>query len=171
MLYWLTTCRRLGAVEYFAPYFQVGLLKRLARVTRPGGLLILLGREPEELQVDDETSQLAVDIQCFRDSVILLGRKRPYREMPRRWVAEQLWQQGLQLEGGRRFPRRLDLEKVERNLAWAEEELERVPDLELRNQLSRHLDRLRARVAASASLRKGHTFGEDYGLILRKPKG
>lgn len=39
---------RLGAVDFFAPYFQVGLLKRLTTLTKSKGLLLLVGKEPEE---------------------------------------------------------------------------------------------------------------------------
>eukprot|EP00435_Cladocopium_sp_Y103_P016022 s2998_g4.t1 len=95
----------LGSVDFFAPYFQVGLLRRLTTLTKPGGLLIL------ELSCDDPTSQLVMDVECFRDAVMMLGRQRPYREMPRRWCAQQLGQD-FELLKGRLFPRKLTVEKA-----------------------------------------------------------
>ncbi|CAK8998595.1 unnamed protein product [Durusdinium trenchii] len=155
----------LGAVDHFAPFFQVGLLKRLAELTKPSGLLVLVGKEPEELRSSDEISQLALDVENFRDAVMILGRQRPYREMPRSWCSQQLWSLNFELVKGRVFPRRLTTAKVMRNLDWAEEELERVEN-ELRQDLQRHLGLLRQRVESSQL--EGHSFGQDYALVLQK---
>ena len=59
-------------------------------------------------------------MESFRDAVMLLGRRRPYRELPRKWCAAQL-AQSFELLRGRVFARRWTEEKVLRNLDWASE--------------------------------------------------
>jgi len=156
----------LGSVDFFAPYFQVGLLERLSHLTKPGGMLILVGKEPPEDLTSDATSQLVLDIECFRDAVITLGRQRPYREMPRRWCAQQL-NKDFQLLKGRLFPRKLNEEKVLRNLDWAAEELENV-QVPLREAMQKHLELLRSRLRETTDTVDGHVFGQDYALVLEK---
>ncbi|CAJ1406590.1 unnamed protein product [Effrenium voratum] len=155
----------LGSVEHFAPYFQVGLLRRLVGLVKEEGLLVLVGKEPQEPGATasaeaSRAAELVADAENFRDAVMVLGRQRSYREMPRAWVARQLWGLGLELLAGRRFPRKLSPEKVERNLAWAEEELAHV-DNALRPDLVRHLARLRARLQHCPL--SGLTFGRGAG--------
>ncbi|CAE8693670.1 unnamed protein product, partial [Polarella glacialis] len=128
----------LGSVDHFSPHFQVGLLQRLQKLVRPGGRLALIGKEPEDLRATDPTSQLVLDAEAVRDAVFVLGRQRPYREMPRQWVSEQLETLGFQLEKSQIFPRRLTVEKVRRNLDWAEEELSQVSHLRLKSDIKRH---------------------------------
>ena len=116
----------LGAVEFFAPHFQLGLLRRLRDLVRAGGMLVLIGKEPNDLGAGagDPAARLALDAEALRDAAMVCGHQRPYREMPRWWVSEQLEALGFEVMKARAFPRRLTAKKVRRNLDWAEEEME-----------------------------------------------
>jgi len=118
----------LGAVEFYAPHFQLGLLRRLRDLVRAGGMLVFIGKEPNDLKATGAVARLALDAEALRDAAMVCGHQRPYREMPRWWVSEQLEALGFEIRKAQAFPRRLTAKKVRRNLDWAEEEMEEAPD-------------------------------------------
>lgn len=161
----------LGSVDHFAPHFQVDLLRRLAGLVRPNGWLALVGREPEDLATQDATSQLIIDVDALRDAAMAFGRQRPYREMPQRWVQARLEALGFQVRQAQLFPRTVTREKLQSQLAWAAEELAKLPHAGLRASLQRHLAELRARAKVSPALGRGHPFGRDYALVVQRAAG
>lgn len=43
----------------------------------------------QELRSSDEISQLVLDVENFRDAVMILGRQRPYRQVDALWPSAQ----------------------------------------------------------------------------------
>jgi len=158
----------LGAVDYFAPHFQDGLLRRLAGLVRPDGWLAIVGREPDDITAKDATSQLILDANALRDASMTLSRQMTYREIPQWWVQERLGALGLQVREAKLFPRQVTKDKVLGRLVWAEKEIRNVPHGSLRASLLKHLAGLRARVQASRALARGHPFGQDYAMLVQQ---
>lgn len=158
----------LGSVDFYSPHFQAGMVRRLSGTVRPGGWLAIMGKEPEELTTKDPVSKLVLEVDALRDASMIFGQQRPYREMPMWWVRERLQAIGLRVWQTKPFPRRLTATKVQRQLAWAEEEIGKIPHNSLQSSLRDYLTELRARVAASAALRKGHVFGQDYAILAQR---
>lgn len=161
----------LGAVDHFAPDFQDGVLRRVGELVKPGGYLAIIGREPFDpvgAAAIDPAAKILVDIQALKDAATLLTRHRSYREMPQRWVEAQLSLLGFQLVVQQQFPHRLNLMKVRRLLDWAQEEIQKVPHMKLKDNLRSHLNELRLAAEGSPSLRRNYIFGEDYGLLAQR---
>lgn len=158
----------LGSVEFFVGHFQLGLVRRLHKLVRPGGWLALVGKEPNDLMSADPTSRLLLDIDALRDAAMVLSQQRPYREMPLSWVEEELRRVGFLIIKQKVFPKRIDVEKARLQLAWAAEEIERVVHDPLRSALRQQLKALRSRIEVSTPLRRGHTMGLDYGIVAQR---
>eukprot|EP00929_Paragymnodinium_shiwhaense_P092105 TRINITY_DN51994_c0_g1_i2.p1 TRINITY_DN51994_c0_g1~~TRINITY_DN51994_c0_g1_i2.p1 ORF type:complete len:353 (+),score=36.59 TRINITY_DN51994_c0_g1_i2:82-1140(+) len=159
----------LGSVDHFAPHFQDGLLLRLTKALQPGGCLLFTGKEPEDLSSTGEVAQLILDAEALRDAVYVLGRRKPYREIPMWWVLQRLKALGFRLHAKEVFQRTVTAEKVIRNLDWATEESAHISNALLRSNLKRQIMSLRGRVLKSRELARGYEFGQDYAIVAFLP--
>lgn len=155
----------LGAVEHFVPFFQERLLRRLRNATRPGGLFVLVGREPLGLS---GASAVAREIERVRDAAMLLSAQRPYREYPRDWAARRVEEAGLGVLRARSFPKLADEAWLLNELRWAKVEAEKVADAPLRAALVGRIGALGARVRESEALPS--PLGADYAIVARRPR-
>ena len=157
----------IGSVEHFAPHWQDGMLQRMRNATRPGGLLVLVGRQPLGLAGADNLVQ---DIERVRDAAMLLSGQRPYRELPVTWATERLTSAGFALLESRHFERRVDGAWLKNELRWSEREAKKVDDAALRAALSGRIADLRRRVtlASTRPRPRHHLLGFDYGLLVRR---
>mmetsp|Transcript_3675 Transcript_3675/g.6979 ORF Transcript_3675/g.6979 Transcript_3675/m.6979 type:complete len:317 (-) Transcript_3675:5048-5998(-) len=130
-----------GAVDYFAPFYQDLLLERLARLLRPGGVMYLTGLNP----IPEKASGVA-DTFCrvtkLRDACILLARSRPYREHPTDWVVRHLEKSGLDVLDVATFPRKYNYGKIKLQLDEARSTLQFMPDKEIKEAISKQIDNL-----------------------------
>lgn len=82
----------LSAANALPPYDPGLLLNKLVGMLRPGGLLLVVGQEPEDTMCGDgESAKLFAELMRTRNTVpAVLGGMRPYRELPLQWVHGQL---------------------------------------------------------------------------------
>lgn len=127
-----------GAVDYFAPFYQDLLLERLARHLRPGGVMYLTGLNPIPEKVHG-VGDIFCRVTKLRDACILLARSRPYREHPTDWVVRHLEKAGLEVVDVATFPRRYNYGKIKLQLDEARSTLDFIPDKELRDTMAKQI--------------------------------
>jgi SAM-dependent methyltransferase len=158
----------LGSVEFFAPHFQVGLLRRLRQLVKPSGVLLFTGREPDDLKANATVgARLLLDIDTLRDSAATLSLRRPYREIPQWWVEEELGVLGFEIMHKERTPLTLDSDYIFSQLAWAEGEISHVQDEQLRAALQERAQDLHARARRTQSVWETQSSGNEYALVAR----
>ena len=86
-----------GAVDYFAPFFQDLLFERLGNHLKPDGVLYLTGLNPIPEKADSVATDLFCEVTKLRDACILLARSRPYREHPPDFVVRHLEQSNFKV--------------------------------------------------------------------------
>lgn len=144
-----------GSVDRYAPWFQVGLVRRLAALT--GEVLYVVGLEPYP-----EEPGLIQEIAALRDAVQLLRGRRPHREVPCEWLFERLREAGLEVEEPVRFENLYGPEFLEGELGAVETLL---PQLGIKG-LEARVQALRAQ--GRRLLRKGPiACSYDYLLVAR----
>ena len=89
----------LGAIDGFAPYFQVNYLEDLKRHIKDK--MYIIGLEPYPDVTDSKGGQLILELSRLRDACILLAKHRPYREYPLMWVTQNLQSHSLQLRNNK----------------------------------------------------------------------
>ena len=79
-------------VSRYKPYDPELLLNKVLGMLRPGGLLFVVGQEPEDTMCgDSDGAKLFAEFMRTRNQVpVLLQGHRPYRELPLSWVYAQL---------------------------------------------------------------------------------
>ena len=156
-----------GAVDRFAPYFQNGLMARLARMTR--GRLYVVGVEPYVTgQAASPEAALVREIGRFRDACLLLSGEPPFREYPAAWVVEELARCGLRVIEAGGFPIRYKPGFVESQIAMALMRLDGLPDPGLAAALRARGEALRAAALRHAQANGGLACGHDY-VIAAEP--
>lgn len=150
-----------GAVEGFSPYFQSGLLHRLARATR--GRLYLVGVDPY-VTAEPETpaGRMVWRIGRFRDACLLLAGEQAYREFPAEWVTDRLGEAGFRVTEARRFGNRYKAGFVNGQINMALMRVDRLADAGLAAGLRGQAEALRRDaldlLAAEGGLRHGHDY-------------
>jgi len=156
----------LGAVEFFAPHYQVSLIRRLHKLVKPGGWLLFDGREPDDLKARNGTGvQMMLEIDTLRDAASILSQRRPYREIPQWWVEEQLTTLGFKIHKTHQNPIWLTTEYVQSQLEWAGDEIKLVKDDTLRSGLEKRLEAMKSHATSTMSEWKGKGYGKIYGII------
>ena len=137
----------LGAIEAFAPYFQVALFERLRPLT--ARRLYLTGMEPYVVRRPrSEAGALIWEIGRYRDACLILSGKQPYREYPLNWVLAQLRRSGFQPVAARKFPVGHKADFVNVHVDMCRPLLERLEDRTLGESLIAHGEALRGRALA-----------------------
>ena len=156
----------LGSVERYAPYFQVDMLARLARVTT--SRLYLVGLEPYRPGEGGELD-LIWEIARFRQACHLLAGHPSHREYPLEWTLARLAELRFEVEEVQRFAILYGEELVEGELDGLDQILERLPSSTLRWALRRQLRQLRSQ--GRRRLKSGRTLpgGFDYLIVARSP--
>lgn len=157
----------LGAVEGFAPYWQDRLFARL----RPhvGRRLYVIGLEPYVAwRPDDEAGRIVHAIGRLRDSCLLLGGDRPYREYPLDWVLRQIDLAGFRVRDVQRVPIRYGERFVTSQLDLASRAIDALPDRALASALQARIADLRAHALAVVNREGGLRHGHDY-VIAAEP--
>lgn len=163
----------LGSVEFFAPHFQVGLVRRLSALVKPGGWLLLTGREPDHLKASAPNAstvgaRLLLDIDALRDAATILGHRHPYRELPQWWVEEELATLGFHIHKRKTFELTLaDGGYMFSQLEWAGDEIKRVSDERLRAALEDRKQALHRHALQTQSEWQQQSFGNTYALVAR----
>jgi len=144
-----------GSVDRYAPWFQVGLVRRLAALTE--GVLYVVGLEPYP-----PGPGLIQEVAALRDAVQLLLGRRPHREVPCEWLFERLRETGFEVEEPVRFENLYGAEFLEGELGAVESLL---PQLGVKG-LEVRVKELRAQ--GRRLLRKGPlACSFDYLLVAR----
>lgn len=144
-----------GSVDRYAPWFQLGLLRRLVALT--GEVLYVVGLEPYP-----QEPGLIQEVAALRDAVQLLLGRRPHREVPCDWLCERLREAGLEVEEPVRFENLYDQDFLEAELGAVEGLL---PQLGVKG-LEARVKELRAK--GRRLLRKGPmACSFDYLLVGR----
>ena len=153
-----------GSIDHFAPYWQAGAFARLRGMVRPGGLMVIVGREPLSLAGADEIIQ---EVERLRDAAMLLGGQRPYRELPLSWATSTINTSGFTLLERHTFERRVDDAWILNEIRWSRMETKKIADAALRSALSDQLDVIQQRVQRMSKSGE-HMLGFDYALVARK---
>jgi SAM-dependent methyltransferase len=82
----------LAAANAYEPFDPEVLLNKILGMLRPGGLLLLVGQELEDMMCGEgEGAKLFAELMRTRNQVpSLLEGRRPYRELPLSWVYRHL---------------------------------------------------------------------------------
>mmetsp|Transcript_36275 Transcript_36275/g.82178 ORF Transcript_36275/g.82178 Transcript_36275/m.82178 type:complete len:352 (-) Transcript_36275:114-1169(-) len=158
----------LGAVDTTRPHFQEWVLYRLRELTRPGGYLIVIGKEPTDERASGSVPKLFRAVEALRDASMILGGERPYREMPEWWVSNQLDSLGLEVEQKQVFAKKLTPQKMGMQFKWAADTIGSVPDKPIQLAMQKQLDSLRQQSRKDRDLKAGYLFGEDYAFVVRR---
>ena len=156
----------LGAIERFAPYFQVQLWSRL----RPhvGKYLYIVGLEPTELsEANTVGGQMIQTINRLRDSLLVMAGRSGFREYPLSWVRHTLEQSGFVVEAVQTFPNRLGSRYIDTVL---DDCIRLLPDLqapELANAMAKHIENLRQQAMELHEAAWGIRFSQDYAVVAR----
>lgn len=158
----------IAAVASYTPYREVEAVEELARVTRPGGRLLMTGWEVGE-GTPTEFEQRIRQLSALRDVADRLNDRRSFREFPSSWVKSRMGNLGLAIERERTLP------DVHRNLDWLSASVRRavesLDDGELREVLLRRVDRLSNEISSDPLLEQGRRFGQLYGVLGMKVRG
>jgi len=158
----------LGAVDYFAPHFQVALVRRLRHLVKPGGYLLTVGKEPNALKANSSTQLLLEEIDALRDSATILTRNMPYRELPRWWVKDELENAGFSLQNKYLEQTVVSVRDATDTWEWAGDMIKKIPDERLRAAyLVRHKE-LKQQIEQNEELQHGYHFGSDYAILARR---
>jgi hypothetical protein len=155
----------LGALDYFAPYFQEQLFGRLRPLV--GSRLYVIGLEPFAERSDDPGEQAIIDVVKLRDACILLAGDRPYREFPLAWALRSLERSGFQIEDATSFTIIQGARWVDEQLDCAAGKLACLEDAWLGRALGRHIEVVRERALRLCERPGGVHFGEDYVVEAR----
>lgn len=63
----------IGAMDYYAPYFQYDILDRLQRHLIPGGRIYVVGMQPIADRGTDEYNNILSRMKQYRDATIMLA--------------------------------------------------------------------------------------------------
>jgi len=158
-----------GAVDYFAPFFQDQLFLRLDKHLKPGGVMYLTGLNPIPEKADG-----AADIFCrvtkLRDACILLARARPYREFPTDWVVRTLKQTGLKVTKVQTFKNTYDYAKISRQLNAARSTLPFIKNDDLRNTMIKQIDDLDEECKTVLEICPGGSFELGFDWVITAVK-
>ena len=163
----------LGAIDGFAPYFQVELFERLRPHVRPGhGRLYVVGLEPYPDHAADEGGRLVLEIARLRDACILLAGHRCYREYPREWVHGALERAGFEVHDSVAIPIVYRRRFVDGQLDVCVRKLPFIRDPGLKEAMRAHIADLRVRAHAHLLQSGGGIcFGSDYVVAAGRREG
>lgn len=154
-----------GAMDRFAPYFQVRIFPRLKPLVR--GRLYVVGLEPyPEPGPGQEDGELLQQLVALRDATILLSGDRPHREFPRWWIREQLTLAGFRIVKEETYPIHYGEAFVNAELDVCRGNLGKVPKA-LQSALAGQEKSLRKRLLERVKSRP-LVWGNDY-LIVAEP--
>ena len=149
----------LGALDGVSPFFQAGLFPALRRVTRRR--LHVIGLQPVHLtKARDSRARLIQRLYDTRDACILLGGKRPYREIPETRAVQLLGDAGFAVRRVRRIPSAYGHSYLIRQVKVGRDFLSDCPSEAARAGLGETLDELEVQIRAERW--DGFTFGFDY---------
>lgn len=158
----------LGSVEYFAPHYQVSLIRRLHKLVKPGGWMLVSGREPDHFKAKNSTGvQMMFDIDNLRDAASLLAEKHPYRELPQWWVEEELVALGFKIHKTNQEPVTLSHEYVQSQIEWAGDNIKLVQDDNLRSALEQRHKAIERRSRETTDEWLDMDYTNNYGIIAR----
>ena len=170
----------LAAVHMHWPYAEEEVLWRVLSAVKPGGLALVTGIEPYEIDIhpDDGARRGAtareraadstvLDIEALGDATALLARRRSYRELPQAWVERELRRGGVKVLASHTFPMVLTSESLTSQLEFAKSEADKVPDGELRKALVARA----ARLQSEARALRGHRRARNYALVVQRGGG
>jgi len=155
----------LGSVEFFAPHYQVGLVRRLKQLVKPGGWIMINGREPDNLKTNGTGNQLMLEIDALRDAATVLGQRHPYRELPQWWVEEELGAVGFKALKSNSAPLHLSPDYVQSQLDWAHREIKTVEDDTLRTALETRHQALLSQAKETTSAWDNEEYSRIYSII------
>lgn len=162
----------LGSVEFFAPHFQVRLMRRLKELVKPGGYMLFNGREPDHLR-DNGTGtlrQILLDVDMLRDAATLLSLQTPYREMPQWWVETELKTLGFEVHKTHRMVIADNNPGwVQTQLDWAGHMVKMVQDPKLRTALEQRHEKLHERLNDFEPSPHELPFAYTYGIVAKRP--
>mmetsp|Transcript_17752 Transcript_17752/g.41319 ORF Transcript_17752/g.41319 Transcript_17752/m.41319 type:complete len:330 (-) Transcript_17752:63-1052(-) len=159
----------LGALDTTAPHFQEWVMYRLWQVTKPGGLLILIGKEPTPQTPDKGVPHLYRAVEALRDSAIVVSGQRLYRELPQWWIRQHMLDLGFEIQEEKVFRKMVNHEKMDAQLEWAQDAIAEVTDKPIKNAMRGKLGALRRACHSEPSLEEGVLFGQDYLFVARRP--
>lgn len=161
----------LGSVDYFAPHYQVALMRRLYKLVRPGGWLLFTGKEPDDLKANGTVPDIMLDIDNLRDAATVLTRHFAYREIPQWWIQDELKTNGFSIHEEKVAPMPLQREYVSGQLDWAASQVSKIQDQGLRTAFEKRVADLRQRVDTASGLDgEGYVFGQVYALVAQRPR-
>lgn len=154
-----------GAVDYFAPYYQDILIERL----RPhvSSRLYVVGLEPYAHNGDSPGARIILQIARLRDACILLAGHRCYREFPLEWMLRHLERSGYVIEDATRFPIIYGKKFIDGQLDVCVKKLRFLDDTDLATALARRIETLREHALSFCAINRGIRFGEDYVIDAR----
>jgi hypothetical protein len=151
----------LGAIEGFAPYFQVQLFARLRPHVKQR--LYVVGVEPYVIgRPQDEAGAAIWQIGRFRDACLLLAGEQPYREYPMGWVTHSLANSGFRVVSTRRFGIRYKERFVNSQIDMALMRLEKLTDSSLAEALAAKGEVIRGYALQMIAGEGGIRHGFDY---------
>lgn len=120
-----------GALEHFSPFGEHQLLGLLKARLAPGGVLIVVGKQPlpypntqgglgrKRWDALAQPLQIILETERVRDTAMLLAQQRPYREFPRAAVEEAVAGAGFEVAHTFELPIDIHSKTVEGQLDWA----------------------------------------------------
>ena len=156
----------IGAVDFFAPYYQDVLLERLKPHVE--ARLYVVGLEPYREDVESPAAELILEIARLRDACIVLAGHRCYREFPLEWILRQLERAGYTIEDARAFPIVYGQKFINGQLDVCVQKLPRIRDRDLAVALEEQIKSLRERALSFSMANDGVRFGQDY-VVFAKP--
>lgn len=156
----------IGAVDFFAPYYQDVLLERLK--AHVGARLYVVGLEPYREDVESPAAELVLEIARLRDACILLAGHRCYREFPLDWILRQLERAGYTIEDAEVFPIVYREKFINGQLDVCVQKLPLIRDRNLAAALEDQIKDLRERALSFCASYDGVRFGQDY-VVFAKP--
>lgn len=150
----------LGAIDGFAPYFQVELFGRLKRHIKDK--MYIIGLEPYPDVTDSKGGQLILELSRLRDACILLAKHRPYREYPLTWMMQNLQSHSLQITQQQKFPIFYGHQFVHEQLQVCRGKLNFLPSSLLKRGLSEEITNIEQKLCSHLKIHSSIPFGFDY---------
>jgi len=158
-----------GAVDFFAPFFQDQLFHRINQHLKPGGVMYLTGLNPIPEKADG-----FADVFCrvtkLRDACILLARSRPYREHPTEWVVRHLELTGLKVVDVQTFKNKYDYTKISAQIRAAKSTLPFISNDELRDTMKKQIEELDDECKEACEKSPGGEFELGFDWVITAVK-
>jgi hypothetical protein len=150
----------LGAMDGFAPYFQIHLFGKLKQHMKKK--IYIIGLEPYPHIAQTTGGQLILTLSRLRDACILLAKHRCYREYPMEWVLANLQSHSLHITNQQKFPIVYQRRFIDEQLQVCRSKLHFLPANSLKSALHEEIANLEQKLHNYLEIHSSISFGFDY---------